>query len=286
MLKIDNNFVSNKCPLCTSEVIEKVGDVEYSVPIYFSTQEISICSKPELWKCLNCQSRFIQKAIPEQVATLLYTQGSSNKRWSSPKFEASKGKEVIDILSKLFYKDIKILDIGCNTGELLDFAKAKGCQTYAIEHSLTCISLLKQKEHIVLSNLSETDTQYDIITAFDLVEHLYNLPEFIKSCHSQLVENGYLVILTGDVSSVSSVLTKSNWWYVRFPEHIVFPSKKFFKVYSKFKIQSWTYTYASRNYKHSLVSIVKQVFKNLFSNTCYNGLPSIGKDHVLIVLKK
>lgn len=285
MLKIDNNLVSKNCSLCNSEKIFKAGNVDYSIPTYFSSQEILVSLKPELWKCSSCYSGFIQNAIPEQLATSLYMNGSSNERWSNPKFEDSKCQEIVEVLSKLFYKDAKVLDVGCNTGELLDFAKAKGCKTFGIEYSLDSVALLKQKGHTVLSSLSENDNYYDAIAAFDLVEHLYNLPEFIKSCYSQLAENGCLIILTGNIQSISSVLTSSNWWYVRFPEHIVFPSKRYFKLYSNFKIQSWIYTYASRNYKHSLLNTLKQIIRNLLGRK-YDGLPSLGRDHVLIILKK
>lgn len=182
---------------------------------------------------------------------------SSNQKWSSSKFEDSKGREIIDILSKLFCKDAKVLDVGCNTGELLDFAKAKGCHTFGIEDSLDSVALLKQKGHKVLSSQSENISYYDVITAFDLVEHLYNLPKFIENCYSQLVENGYLLLLTGNISSISSVLTSSNWWYVRYPEYIVFPSKRYFKRIYRFKIRSWISTYASVDYKISQLAVLK-----------------------------
>ena len=285
MLKINNSFIRKNCPLCNLERIYKIGNVEYLIPTYFSSQEISVDLKPELWKCSNCHSGFIQNAIPEQLATSLYMSSSSNQRWPNSKFEDSKSKEIINVLSKLFCKDAKVLDVGANTGELLDFAKARGCQTFAIEYSSDSVAVLKQKGHTVLSDLSENVISYDVITAFDLVEHLYNLPEFIKNCYSQLAKNGYLVILTGNILSVSSVLTSSNWWYVRFPEHIVFPTKRYFKLYSQFEIKSWIYTYASRNYKHSLSSTLKQIIRNFLAKN-YNGLPSIGGDHVLIILKK
>ncbi len=286
MLKVDNNFVRKNCPLCNLEKIYKIGKVKYSTPTYFSSQEISVDLQPELWKCSNCQSGFIQNTIPEQLAASLYTSSSSNQRWSNSKFEDSKSPEIVDVLNNLFSKDAKILDVGCNTGELLDFAKAKGCQTFGIEYSLDSVALLKQKGHTVLSSLSENNNYYDAIAAFDLVEHLYHLPEFIEACYSQLVEGGCLVILTGDISSISSVLTNSNWWYVRYPEHILFPSKRYFKISSKFKIRSWIPTYAGIGYKAPQLAVLKYLIKNFLHRKEYNGLPSLGTDHVLIVLQK
>lgn len=285
ILKIDNDFVRKKCPLCSLEKIYKVGNVEYSVPTYFSSQEISLDLKPELWKCSKCRSGFIQNAIPEPQATSLYKNGSSNSRWKESKFEDSKCQEIIGFLSKLFYQDAKILDVGCNTGELLDFAKARGCKTFGIEYSADSIPLLKQKGHTVISSLSEHDNYYNAIAAFDLVEHLYNLPEFIDSCYSQLAKDGYLLILTGNILSFSSVLAGSNWWYASFPEHIVFPSKYYFQRNSKFKVRAWIPTYAGVSYENSLIAVLKYLLKNFFKEA-YNGLPSLGTDHVLIVLQK
>ena len=59
-----NNIRHKTCPLCSSDTISYVGMLNYSPNISFSTHEISLAYKPELWICKNCESQFIQNTIP------------------------------------------------------------------------------------------------------------------------------------------------------------------------------------------------------------------------------
>ena len=284
MLKTRNNFRQEKCPLCKLPSTYKFGDVIYFTPTFFSSQEISPTLKPELWKCKNCKSCFGQNVIPETEAVTLYMKGDASKRWSNTVFEKSKSNEIIKVLDDLFVKGYNVLDIGCNTGELLDFAKERGCQTFGVEYSLNSLKLLKEKGHTIFSEIDKVNGYYNVITAFDLVEHIYNLPVFLESCYKKLAPNGYLVFLTGDISSISARLAGSRWGYVRYPEHIVFPSKKYFQRYSKFQVAKWVSTYAAIEYKKPLIKVLKYFIQTVFAGS-YIGLPSLGPDHVLVVLK-
>ncbi|KJH71844.1 class I SAM-dependent methyltransferase [Aliterella atlantica] len=285
MLNIDNNFTFKCCPVCTQDTTYKVGNINYSSPIYFSSQEILVNMQPALWRCKSCKSGFVQNIIPEEIATYLYTNSSADKRWSSSKFTESKCQEVIKALNAIFHSGSSVLDIGCNTGELLDYAKEKNCKTFGVEYSLTSRNVLKSKGHTAYGDLLEANDCYDIITAFDLIEHLYDLPSFLEVCHEKLNNNGYLVFLTGNINSISSLITNSKWWYVSYPEHIIFPSKHYFKSNPKFKLQAWIPTYASKYFKRSWLFFIERFTKSCLLNR-YNGFPSIGKDHILIILKK
>lgn len=285
MDEIKNESRYKNCPLCGLNRIYKVGDITYSSPLFFSTQEVLLTLKPELWKCRNCKSGFVQNAIPEEKAATLYMNGDADERWSTTlSLEESKSTEIVEVLTSLLVKDLNVLDIGCNTGELLDFAQKKGCRTFGVEYSLSSLGLLKQKGHITFSRISDVDGYYDLITAFDLVEHIYDLPIFLNLCSKKLSPNGYLVFLTGDISSISARLTGSNWWYVRYPEHIIFPSEKYFELYSQFQVIKWVPTYATIGYKKPALSVLKSLTRSLVKGP-YTGLPSIGTDHMLVVLK-
>lgn len=280
-----NNISHETCPLCRSDRINYIGMLNYSPNIYFSTNEISLEYKPELWICKNCESQFIQNTIPFEISMNLYSQGLSSKRWSQVPFVQDKSKEVIKLLREIFHKNNKVLDIGCNTGELLDFAKSNGCKTYGVEPSESSRKISEEKKHICFSSILDINETFDVITAFDLVEHLNDVPFFLDFCRSKLTKNGSLIIQTGDISSLSARLTESKWWYLQYPEHIIFPSKKFYKLFSGLNIRNWIPTYASVGYRKSILKIIAGfIFYKLVNK--YNGLPSLGQDHVLIVLTK
>lgn len=285
MIHINNNLRYNHCQLCGAASLHKVGDINYFSPVSYSTEQVLLLSTPELWKCSTCHSAFVQNAVPEKESISLYSRGEAAKRWSNNlTFEQSKTNVVVETLKKLLKKEARILDVGCNTGELLDFAKDRGSQTFGVEYSLCSLNLLKEKNHIGYSSIVKVDRSFDIITAFDLVEHLYNLPEFLEFCFDRLSPDGYLVFLTGDICCFSARLMGSNWWYVRYPEHITFPSRKYFELHPKFQVIEWIPTYAAPFYEVPIIRAVKNTVKALQAGD-YSGLPSFGSDHALIILK-
>lgn len=285
MIQIENNLSYKHCPLCGSFAIQKIGSINYFSPTSYSTEIVSMMSLPELWNCGICNSAFVQNAVPEATSVALYTQGKSNKKYATVNCEQPKTKVVTQTLDMLFKKDIRVLDVGCNTGELLDFARNRGCKTFGVEYSQDSLALLKDKGHVAFSSIKEIDGLFDIITAFDLIEHLYNLNDFLDTCFNVLSPGGCLIFLTGDISCFWAKLTRSNWWYVRHPEHITFPSKKYFELHPKFQVVDWIPTYADRVYDRPKLRVLMSIAKRLFLGD-YSGLPALSSDHALIILKR
>lgn len=284
-MQINNDLRHDNCPLCAANNIFEIGNIEYSHPVTFSTIEISLQKDPELWGCRDCLSRFTQNAISEPIATKLYMEGIGGEKWDTLSFAEEKHQEIIGTLDRVFKKNGRVLDIGCNTGELLDFAKTKGCSTSGVEPCVSSRKLLEERGHYPFSAINEVDGNYDVITAFDLVEHLHDIPLFFEICENRLSKDGSLVIFTGDIDSISAKLAGINWWYYKYPEHIVFPSRKYFKHYNKFRANHFVYSYASTSFKSSPIIALWHFMKGMLKGN-YMALPSIGADHMLVVLHK
>jgi SAM-dependent methyltransferase len=285
MKTIENTLRHQVCPLCHCNSILFQGPIGVEIPTYYSTTQIKLSRIPELWKCQECESSFTQNAIHEEDAIKLYSQGSSQIRWTNLQFEKAKTSLVVSKLESLLKPEIKVLDIGCGSGTFLDFAKAKRCSTSGVEYSCSSLANITQRGHAGFSDLSQVNETFDLITAFDLVEHLYDLSNFLKSCKSKLSSDGCLVILTGDISSKPSTTAKSNWWYVKFPEHVVFPSQKYFIQNSGLKISDWISTYNSPEAQTNLLISSLKIMYNFIRNRKYDGASSVQTDHCLIVLK-
>lgn len=280
-----NNYYRNTiCPLCHSKRIFKRGNISYKDPIFFSTITIKLELIPELFQCRNCDSAFTQNILSEENAKDFYSQGDSANRWSLVPFDVQKHDRQVDCIRRYLSGRQKVLDVGCNTGEFLDYAKSLGCKTAGIEYSENSRAVLKEKGHFAFSSIDEVEEKFDVITAFDLIEHLYDVPKFFAACNKILNKDGVLIILTGNIRSLSAQLSGAQWWYTQYPEHIVFPSKKYFLKHSGFLMQERVETYASKGYQRHPFALLKGL-ANAIVKMQYNGLPSIGPDHLLLVLK-
>jgi 2-polyprenyl-3-methyl-5-hydroxy-6-metoxy-1,4-benzoquinol methylase len=279
---IDNSLKHTTCPICASHNIKKMGTLTYQLPITYSTTEISLFHTPELWKCDNCLSWFSQYIVNEQDSIELYSSGKSEERWDSDEiFEQTRTKDVCDILNSYFIPDKQLLDIGCAAGALLDYAKAKGCKTFGLEYSVSASAILREKGHIAFSSFEKIDRKFDIITAFDLVEHLYDFQMFIEQCKHLLNPGGVMIFMTGDNSSDVARRKKNEWWYASLCEHIIFPSRQ---AYTLSGLSELLYKTVSRfNVKKITKGEIARRFIRLFSKS-YNKFP-FQDDHYIIILK-
>ena len=283
---LDNTVQLPNCPVCTSSKIAIIGNITYSQPILFSTQTVSFKIKPKLYKCKNCKSKFISNLVCKDVLIELYRTSNSSEKWQSFDFENDKPRVMIEELKSLLAYDKKILDVGCNTGDFLDFAKKQGCHTYGVEYSKNCQQILEGKGHHCFSSEQEIGETYDVITAFDVIEHVDNVFSFFEFYTQKLKSGGFFILLTGDISCISAMLSGLKWWYFNLPEHIVFPSKKFFRSQSFLELKKIVSVYQSNYFNFPLLSRIKIILNSLIQARQYNGFPVISQDHILVVMQK
>jgi len=240
-----------------------------------------------------CLSSFKQKVVVEPEAQTLYSYNSSN-RWESKDFETEKTSDVILKIKDYLKKDKKVLDIGCNTGELLDYCKKYGAKTFGIEYSKKSKDVCIKKGHKIYKDIDDIkEDVFDLIFAFDLVEHLYDVGKFFKKVNTLLRSDGKLIILTGNPNCLSAKLAGKRWWYSLFPEHVVFPSKEFFNNFCLINLEKYIPVFNSKffaqQYLFSVDSLIYKKIMNLAGQIlrgAYTGLPSINRDHALIILSK
>ena len=144
------------------------------------------------------------------------------------------GKERIKIIENYLNKDInlkdaRILDVGCNTGFFLDIAKnysnhVEGIETAKIlgEYAEKTLGV---KVHIIDLFDFNPDKKYDVITLFDVIEHVCSPTKFLAKCKDLLNPGGILLIFTPNYESVAfHVLGERSSLYIP-ADHLLFFSK-------------------------------------------------------------
>ena len=290
--EINNLLTLDHCPLCDSANIKIIGLIKYPVPVAFSDLQVVVSKQPEYWHCRGCGSYFTQNVVSEGKAKEIYSKNTSNK-WNYVEFEKDKTADLIGLIRGFIKTGDSVLDVGCNDGNFLNFVKKIGAKTFGVEFSQIGRGVCEKNGHQVWGAITDIPDglKFDLIFAFDLVEHLYGVEYFFDSYRRFLKDNGRLVILTGNPNCLSARLARCRWWYINNPEHVIFPSRKFFSEFKGFDVVDYHKVFNSRGYYLISVynflkpyNILKIIAKLILRR--YDGTPLLGKDHALVILKK
>ena len=100
-----------------------------------------------------------------------------------------------------------LLDIGCSSGLFLDVAMSRGFKTYGAELNLAEAAIAKSKNHTVwnvpLQEIQESRI-FDVITLWDVFEHIKNGVEYLIDLRRRLVRGGVLFMQIPSADSLAA----------------------------------------------------------------------------------
>lgn len=190
------------CPLCDSRrlVLHRWFDVaelekEWKTGLGFNPFEgLSAGETLFQYKCLNCDLRFYSPALCGDGK--FYEELSGRFAWY---YEKDKWEfdTAVDLLGQLDGV-IDVLEVGCGQGHFLKRI-AQTFNAQGVELNLGAVAEC-QRQGLNVSGLSlaEVDQQFDMVVAFEVLEHVDTPHEFIKQAISKLRPGGYLMIAVPD----------------------------------------------------------------------------------------
>ncbi len=118
-----------------------------------------------------------------------------------------------------------LLDVGCGTGEFLAEMKTAGWQVEGLERDERAAKWAAEHHQIsVMSGrveqLADSTQQYDLITLWHVLEHLYRPGETLEILAHRLRKGGYLLIAVPNIAGVDARVYKSNWVALDAPRHV------------------------------------------------------------------
>jgi 2-polyprenyl-3-methyl-5-hydroxy-6-metoxy-1,4-benzoquinol methylase len=125
------------------------------------------------------------------------------------------------------FDQVKALDLGCSNGEFLKALKQRGAkQCVGIDteaRSLEGVEIrladLNAAESFADLRRSFGSKAFDLVTAFDLIEHLDSPWKFLGELHSLVAPKGSLVITTPNIMSWERILRPGTWSGASDPHH-------------------------------------------------------------------
>lgn len=137
-------------------------------------------------------------------------------------------------LIQKYIKNGNLLDVGCATGDFLSYvARHDGWNVIGIEPStIACqrawASGLDRVYNLTLSEFSYkfSELRLDVITLWNVIEHLYSPAEDLLVIRNLLNKSGLLVITTPDIESFGAHLFRKYWIGYELPRHFFVFSKR------------------------------------------------------------
>jgi 2-polyprenyl-3-methyl-5-hydroxy-6-metoxy-1,4-benzoquinol methylase len=126
-------------------------------------------------------------------------------------------------------KDARVLDLGCGAGYFISVLSKKGIDYKGLEVTSHLVDYCQTYHQLNVEDTSledEPENHYDLVTMFDVLEHLVNPIETFKTVSAKLKPGGYCVAYTPNVHSIGYELMGAKQNTLLPFEHLCFFEKE------------------------------------------------------------
>lgn len=135
-------------------------------------------------------------------------------------------------LLERFIQPGRLLDVGCAVGFFIDEARKRGWQVEGLDVSSFAVDYARDHfdlaaRHGALTDLDYPPGAYDMVTMWDVIEHVPDPKSYVDQAAALLRPGGIFALATPDVDSLPARLTGKRWvGYKLSEEHIYYFSIK------------------------------------------------------------
>lgn len=123
-----------------------------------------------------------------------------------------------------FRRTNRIIDVGCGAGTFLERAATRGWQVHGTEYGRipleTCLAKGIAVREGALNPEDYTPEMFDIVTSFEVIEHVTNPGEELERMRAVLRPGGLLYVTTPNYRCIGHLLAGKDWSVVNYPEHL------------------------------------------------------------------
>ena len=159
--------------------------------------------------CDNCNHIFLANCLKEDKLIEFYSgYPTSHLEWH---------KNESDFYNRIYQKGLdqiipatpgtKLLDIGCSSGYFLSLATEQGLETFGIEPNRSESDYaIENGIKVIGSTISDlhTDTKFDVITLWDVLEHIRGPVNYLREVRKFLNPNGVVFVQVPSSDSLAA----------------------------------------------------------------------------------
>lgn len=155
----------------------------------------------ELCQCTRCGFTFFDPAL---AGNEMFYRELEHKNYFCPS-----RPEFATTLNFIRQRQVRrILDVGCGSGAFLDMARQSGYETYGLELNQAAAEKARVKGHVIYQSLlheldsEKTSGTFDLITLFQVLEHVSDPVGVIKQAAAVLRPGGFISIAVPSADGV------------------------------------------------------------------------------------
>jgi 2-polyprenyl-3-methyl-5-hydroxy-6-metoxy-1,4-benzoquinol methylase len=184
-------------------------------------------TRDDLWvRCKSCRSVF--RDITAEKFERLHGEAFRDTHFVDSHIAVSGLEPRRKLWDELALPGESMLEIGPGTGHLLAAAHEAGRSVTAVESSEVHRSFIQETWGIdsLYSDITAVPRglSFDAVVAINVLEHVYDITNFLRSIAEVLAPNGVVFVSTVNAVSLEAVLLR-NWWSMcKEHDHVSFPS--------------------------------------------------------------
>jgi len=174
-----------------------------------------------LGQCARCGFVFAL-AIPTLEELERHYQGYGRNDYLSPLTIAAYHK-VLDSFEP-YRKTNRLIDVGCGIGYFLEVAKERGWEVHGTEFTDKAVEICTAKGISMrkgpLDPANYPEGSFDVITSFEVIEHINNPREELSYFNTLLRKGGLVYLTTPNFNSLERLYLKDRYNVIAYPEHL------------------------------------------------------------------
>ena len=213
------------CPLCGEPAPERARAV---FPPY------------RVVDCARCSMRYLSPRAHESDVARLY---GAPQYWErgGPGCGYSSYSTIEPLLVRTFVRRLsplsprgagaRLLDVGCGPGACLEAARSLGFEAWGLDVSSAAVAVAsaRHENRVRLGTPSDRlfpQGFFDVITLFDVIEHVYDPRALAADLAWHLAPAGRVLLATPNVRSLLARATGRRWVSYKIPEHVLYFSPR------------------------------------------------------------
>jgi len=212
-----------RCPLCSGSrrtVLHRLRDPSGRITGDF-----------ELLKCEDCAAVYVSPRPADAALTALYDEDfyfstgwsyDALAEWVMDCIQAARRRRVERHLSSG-----RLLDVGCGDGRFVQHMARHGWEATGLDFSPSAIVYARRSPsggRFVQGTLEDyacPGASLDLITLWQVLEHIGEPRRLVRRCHSLLRPGGVLVAAVPNIEGLSARIAGERWWGLDVPRHLV-----------------------------------------------------------------